>query len=135
VGNLDDRDVAVFDFWLARSGDASVNDYEYYTCAVTPVPDTWPRISISRERIETRLFELYEDSDIAQQIGAVFADLNRLIQEGAFRPVQVLIDVVVGGAVTGIDQPTDKTTSVPIANEQIPEVRVSGYCTSFTPRV
>jgi hypothetical protein len=54
-GTWHGRDVAVFDFWLARSSDATVDDYEYYTCAVTPVPDTWPRLSISRERIETRL--------------------------------------------------------------------------------
>jgi hypothetical protein len=60
-------------------------------------------------------------------------NLNRLIQDGAFRPVQVPSNLVVSGVITEIDQLKDKTTSVPIyANEQIPIVRVSGYC-AFAP--
>jgi hypothetical protein len=40
------RDVTVFDYWLARSSDPSKDDYEYFTCAATPVPADWPDLSI-----------------------------------------------------------------------------------------
>jgi hypothetical protein len=54
-GRWHGRDIAVFDYWLARTSDPSVGDYEYFTCVVTPVPESWPRLSISPERMETRL--------------------------------------------------------------------------------
>ena len=43
-------DVTVFDYWLARSSDPSKDDYEYFTCAATPVPADWPDLSIVPSR-------------------------------------------------------------------------------------
>jgi hypothetical protein len=58
------RDIAVFDYWLARTSEPSVGDYEYFTCVVTPVPETWPRLSISPERLETRLADALGMHDV-----------------------------------------------------------------------
>jgi hypothetical protein len=44
------RDVTVIDYWLARSSDPSRDDYEYFTCAATPVPADWPDLSIVPSR-------------------------------------------------------------------------------------
>lgn len=47
--------VVVIDYWFARSSDPSRNDYRYYTCAATPVPDGWPNLSIVPEGFGSRL--------------------------------------------------------------------------------
>jgi hypothetical protein len=47
--------VVVIDYWFARSSDPSRNDYRYYTCAATPVPDGWPNLSIVPEGLGSRL--------------------------------------------------------------------------------
>jgi hypothetical protein len=48
-------EVTVFDYWFARSSDPSRNDYEYFTCAATPVPADWPDLAILPERGPLRL--------------------------------------------------------------------------------
>jgi hypothetical protein len=48
-------DVAVFDYWFARSSDPGVDDFEYYTCATTRVPADWPNLSIVPEGLRSRL--------------------------------------------------------------------------------
>jgi hypothetical protein len=57
-------DVAVFDYWFARSSDPQVNDYHYYTCATTPVPSGWANISIAPERLWSRLADPVGARDI-----------------------------------------------------------------------
>ena len=51
-------DVAVFDYWFARSGRLERSDYLYWTCASMPVPTGWPDISIVPERLWSRLARL-----------------------------------------------------------------------------
>jgi hypothetical protein len=93
-----------------------------------PVTSFWLG-SRSVDRGPEMVTVIVSNRDIGENV-----NLNRLIQEGAFSPVQVPSDLVVSGVITEIDQLKDKTTSVPIyANEQIPFVRVSGYCASLTP--
>jgi hypothetical protein len=48
-------EVVVIDYWFARSSDPNRNDYRYFTCAATPVPDTWPNLSIVPEGFAGRL--------------------------------------------------------------------------------
>jgi hypothetical protein len=48
-------DVVVFDYWFARSGDLQRDDYEYFTCASTPVPQAWPDLAIVPHRLASRL--------------------------------------------------------------------------------
>jgi hypothetical protein len=69
-GRWRDLDVAVFDFWLARSSDPSLNDYEYYTCVLTPVPVSWPRLSISPERLDTAIADVVGLRDVDFELEA-----------------------------------------------------------------
>jgi hypothetical protein len=48
-------EVVVIDYWFARSSDPNRNDYRYFTCASTPVPETWPNLSIVPEGFAGRL--------------------------------------------------------------------------------
>jgi hypothetical protein len=40
------REVVVFDYWFARSGDPQRADHRYFTCATASVPDAWPNLAI-----------------------------------------------------------------------------------------
>lgn len=48
-------EVVVIDYWFARSSDPSRNDYRYFTCAATSVPEAWPNLSIVPEGFASRL--------------------------------------------------------------------------------
>jgi hypothetical protein len=48
-------EVVVIDYWFARSSDPNRNDYRYFTCASTSVPDAWPNLSIVPEGFAGRL--------------------------------------------------------------------------------
>lgn len=48
-------EVAVFDYWFARSSDPQVQDHRYFTCATTSVPVAWPDILIAPEGWSARL--------------------------------------------------------------------------------
>lgn len=61
-------DVAVFDYWFARSSDPSRNDYRYFTCATTPVPRDWPDISIVPESLWSRLAGAVDGRDVAFEL-------------------------------------------------------------------
>lgn len=48
-------EVVVIDYWFARSSDPSRNDFRYFTCAATSVPEGWPNLSIVPEGFASRL--------------------------------------------------------------------------------
>ncbi len=54
-GTWQGMDVAVFDYWFARSSEPNRDDYEYYTGVVAPVPADWPAVAVLPERLESRL--------------------------------------------------------------------------------
>lgn len=39
-------EVVVFDYWFARSSDPQRSDHEYFTCATTATPASWPNLAI-----------------------------------------------------------------------------------------
>jgi hypothetical protein len=49
------REVVVFDYWFATSGDPQRADHEYATCATTSVPAAWPDLAIVPRRVAGRL--------------------------------------------------------------------------------
>jgi hypothetical protein len=61
-------DVAVFDYWFARSSDPSQDDYEYYTCATAPIPVDWPGLAVFPERLEHRLAGLVGRRDVELEL-------------------------------------------------------------------
>ena len=61
-------DVAVFDYWFARSSDAGRNDYEYYTCVITTVPPRWPGLAVFPERLEHRLADAAGMRDVELEL-------------------------------------------------------------------
>jgi hypothetical protein len=63
-------DVAVFDYWFARSGDPSRDDYEYYTCVVAPAERSWPGLAVFPERLEHRLAGVVGQGDLDLELEA-----------------------------------------------------------------
>ena len=57
--------VEAFEYWYAVGGDPGRDDYERFTCVLTPVPATWPDLVIEPERTATRLPEALGLRDIA----------------------------------------------------------------------
>ena len=47
-------DVKVFEYWYARSSDPSIDDYERFSCLMTPIPSHWPDLQITPETLVTR---------------------------------------------------------------------------------
>jgi hypothetical protein len=54
-GTWKGREVVVIDYWFARSSDPNRNDFRYFTCAATSVPDGWPNLSIVPRGFGSRL--------------------------------------------------------------------------------
>jgi hypothetical protein len=84
-------DVAVFDYWFARSSDPNRNDYRYFTCATTPVPADWPDISIVPEGLWSRLAGAVGGGDV----GFELERFNRafVVRSADRRFASALIDV------------------------------------------
>ncbi|HVL80843.1 MAG TPA: DUF3137 domain-containing protein [Actinomycetota bacterium] len=67
-GRWKDLDVRVFDYWYyTESTDSKGNtsrSYSRFTCAMTPVPDAWPHLSVTRETVLSRLGDFVGFRDI-----------------------------------------------------------------------
>ncbi len=63
-------DVAVFDYWFARSSDPQVRDIESFTCASTTVPVEWPRLAIVPAGTGSRVAHALGDRDIEFELEA-----------------------------------------------------------------
>ena len=48
-------ELAVVDYWLAPTSASERDDFERYTCVITPAPAGWPELSVVPERIASRL--------------------------------------------------------------------------------
>ncbi len=48
-------ELAVVDYWLAPTSAPERDDYERYTCVLTPVPSAWADVSVMPERVVSRL--------------------------------------------------------------------------------
>lgn len=47
-------DVKVFDYWYARSSNPALNDFERFSCVITPLPAEWPDLLIAPETLSAR---------------------------------------------------------------------------------
>ncbi len=54
-GTWNGLEVEVFEYWYTVGSDPTRNDYERFTCVLTPVPVSWPDLTIEPERMVTRL--------------------------------------------------------------------------------
>jgi hypothetical protein len=54
-GTRGGSDVIVADYWFARSSDPSSDDYERYTCVLTPVTSGWADLAVVPERLASRI--------------------------------------------------------------------------------
>lgn len=54
-GTRGGSDVIVADYWFATSSDPSREDYERYTCVLTPVPGDWVDLAVVPERLASRI--------------------------------------------------------------------------------
>ena len=61
-------DVAVFDYWFARSSDPSRDDFEYHTCATAPIPLDWPGLAVFPERLGSRLADAVGMRDVELEL-------------------------------------------------------------------
>lgn len=64
------RDVAVVEYWFARSSDPSRDDYEYFTCVLVGAPLPWPRLAVLPERVEHRVVDAIEGRDVDLELEA-----------------------------------------------------------------
>ena len=64
------RDVAVVEYWFARSSDPSRQDHEYYTCVLVPAPAEWPRLAVLPERLESRVLDAVASRDVQLELEA-----------------------------------------------------------------
>ncbi len=63
-GTWNGLEVEVFEYWYAVGSDPQRNDYERFTCVLTPVPATWPDLTIEPERLVTRIPQAVAMPDI-----------------------------------------------------------------------
>ena len=58
------REVKVFEYWYARSSDQALDDFEWFSCVVTPLPGWWPDLVIVPETILSRTVDNLTMSDV-----------------------------------------------------------------------
>jgi hypothetical protein len=56
-GTWHGHEVKLCEYWYARSSDPSVDDVERYSCAITPLPASWPDLLFAPETLTSRALE------------------------------------------------------------------------------
>ncbi len=56
-GTWHGREVTLCDYWYARSSNPARNDFERFSCVMTPLPAWWPALLIARETLVARAAE------------------------------------------------------------------------------
>jgi len=62
------RDVAVVEYWFARTSDPSPDDDEYFTCVLVPCPIEWPLLAVLPERLEHRVLDGVTSVDVELEL-------------------------------------------------------------------
>ena len=63
-GRRDGLELALVDYWLAPTSAPQRDDYERFTCVVTPAPSGWPDLSAVPEGVASRLRSTFALPDI-----------------------------------------------------------------------
>jgi hypothetical protein len=64
VGTWHGIDVKLFDYWYARSSNPALNDFERFSCVVTPLPTWWPDLLIAPETLTTRAMDHLDKREV-----------------------------------------------------------------------
>ena len=73
TGLHDGREIVVADYWFAPTGADEYDEYERYTCVVTPAPPEWSDVVVVPERFGSRLL----DAIGSDQLGTESEAFNR----------------------------------------------------------
>jgi hypothetical protein len=57
LGTWHGHEVTLCEYWYARSSNPSLNDFERFSCVMTPLPAWWPELLIAPETLMARALE------------------------------------------------------------------------------
>jgi len=67
TGQRNGLEVVVTDYWFSPTASTERNDYERYTCVLTPAPADWADISVVPQRLASRMRDVLALTDIGTE--------------------------------------------------------------------
>ena len=83
-GEWNGLSVEAFEYWYAVGSDPSRNDYERFTCVLTPVPASWPDVVIEPQRAITAFTEAVGAPEVDLELERFNRDYRVLCEDGRF---------------------------------------------------